>query len=120
MRRFVACGPVLVLVAGLLGACGDPDPGAVGTWGEQGEGEPQLVIADDGTVSGTDGCNQLNGEWSQDDEGTVRFEPFASTQMACEGVDTWLTDAAWAEVDGDELVLHDTDDEQIGSLARAS
>lgn len=43
---------------------------------------PVLTIGEDGTVSGTTGCNQFSGS-AQVGEGTITFEPLAVTLMAC-------------------------------------
>ncbi|MFC0716086.1 hypothetical protein [Cellulomonas biazotea] len=45
---------------------------------------------------------------------------FAITSMACEGVDTWLSGASTAEVEGDDLVVRDESGEEIGTLVRSS
>lgn len=113
-------GAVLAAAALVACAAGEEPADAVGTWGEGGDGQPQLVIAEDGTVSGTDGCNRLTGEWSEGEDEDVTFGDLASTQMACDGVDDWLSGASTAEVEGDELVVRDESGEQIGTLARAS
>lgn len=129
MNRYAGARPVagvvgLVLLAAALAGCaaGEEPADAVGTWGEDAEGEPRLVIAEDGTASGTDGCNSLNGTWSEGEDRDVTFGEFAVTQMACEGVDDWLSSATTAEVegDGDELVFYDESGEQIGTLARVA
>lgn len=121
-RRPAAAVVGAVLAAAALVACaaGEEPADAVGTWGEGGDGQPQLVIAEDGTVSGTDGCNRLTGEWSEGEDEDVTLGDLASTQMACDGVDDWLSRASTAEVEGDELVVRDESGEQIGTLARAS
>lgn len=111
----------LVVALAALAACGDGDAGgssAVGTWGSGEPGQPHLELAEDGTVSGSDGCNQLTGSWEEDGDG-VTFSPFAATQMACADVDTWLSSAASASVDGDELVVQDGSGAEIGTLPRS-
>lgn len=92
----------------------------VGTWGSTDDGEPYLTFEDDGTVNGSDGCNRLVGAWSLADE-TVTLENLAGTLMACEGVDTWLVDAAsavLAEGQDDELSVQDGGGAEIGTLER--
>jgi heat shock protein HslJ len=124
MKRFgrAAAGFLgLALVLGGVAACGDSgsdEASAVGTWGSTEAMQPNLEIAEDGTVSGTDGCNQLSGSWEETDDG-VTFGPFAATQMICGDVDTWLSSAASATVDGDELVVKDQSGTEIGTLERA-
>lgn len=90
---------------------------AIGTWGVDAPGHPQLVLASDGTLSGTDGCNRLMGDWTAEDH-TVNFGPLASTLMACEGVDTWLSGAASATIDGDIMAVMGAGGAQIGALDR--
>ncbi|MBO9554809.1 META domain-containing protein [Cellulomonas sp.] len=145
-RRAAVLTLVTVFSFGTLAACAsDDDPGggetsagvttsptkaspqaasagdAVGTWGEPNTtGKPSLTLAEDGTATGNDGCNQLSGTWEAGDDGSVTFSPFAATQMFCEGVDTWLSMAASATVDGDQLVVLDASDKQIGTLAKSS
>ncbi|MET0932662.1 MAG: META domain-containing protein [Mycetocola sp.] len=92
----------------------------LGTWGSTGEQEPYLTFEEDGTVAGSDGCNRLVGAWSLADE-TVTLENLAGTLMACEGVDTWLVDAAsavLAEGEDDELSVRDGGGAEIGTLER--
>ncbi|PPG32360.1 META domain-containing protein [Pseudoclavibacter sp. RFBB5] len=104
----------------LLTGCAAPAASAAGTWGtpnSSGQGEPGLNLADDGKVTGNDGCNRLMGEWTETD-GTVEFGALASTMMFCEGVDTWLLGASTAEVDGDSLVVFNEAGDQIGTLPR--
>ncbi|MDN5559875.1 MAG: META domain-containing protein [Ruaniaceae bacterium] len=88
-----------------------------GTWGEDGEGLPQLVLEADGTLNGTDGCNRLMGAWTQDGS-AVDFGQVATTMMLCEGVDTWLSALVTGEVDGDTLTILDIDGNEIGTLAK--
>lgn len=108
----------LVAMAGCGDSGGGDDTSAVGTWGATEQGQPNLDIAEDGTVSGSDGCNQLSGTWEESDEG-VTFGPLAATQMFCEDVDTWLSMASSATVDGDQLVVKDEDGATIGTLDRS-
>ena len=76
------------------------------------------VLADGGTVTGSDGCNQLNGTWKVDGS-EVEFGPFAATMMACEDVDTWLSGASSATVDGDEMTVLDENGKEVGTLKKA-
>jgi len=88
----------------------------VGTW-SQTDSEPpvNLELAEGGTVSGTDGCNQLNGPWKIDGS-EVELGPFAATMMACENVNTWLSAATSANVDGEEMTVYNEDHKEIGAL----
>ncbi|WP_431278951.1 META domain-containing protein [Leifsonia poae] len=86
-----------------------------GAWGEDAAGKPSLTIADDGAFNGTDGCNSFAGT------GTLKgdkfdFGTFASTLMACEGVDTWLIHVSTATVADDELTIFNAAGTEIGKL----
>jgi len=120
----VGRGRVAATVAGagaillLMSACAAPQAGAAGTWGTDAQGKPQLVLADDGGLTGTDGCNRLVGSWELKD-GTVQFGQVASTMMFCDGVDTWLSGLSTGRVDGSTLHILDVDGHEIGTLARS-
>ena len=92
----------------------------IGTWGSTDDRKPNLTFEEGGTVNGSDGCNRLVGGWSLENE-TVTLTNLAGTLMACEGVDTWLRDAASAVLagdDDDELSVLDSDGTEIGTLER--
>ena len=90
----------------------------VGSWGDPGvKDKPSLEFNADGTVSGSDGCNQLTGSWTEDG-GVISFGPLASTKMACEGATPWLVDPASATVKGDVLTVSNSDGKEIGTLNR--
>ena len=102
------------------GAGADADDGDVsGTWGTpDATGTPGLQLNGDDSVSGTDGCNRLVGTWSMSGD-TIEFGTFASTLMACEGVDTWLNGASTATVDGPTMTVQNAGGSEIGTLERA-
>ena len=118
---------VVVLAAAGLTACGGaggtagatpraPVADVAGVWGMQDtEGVVSLDLADDGTVSGTDGCNHMTGTWEQDGD-QVAFGPWATTRMACQSVDTWLSESVKATVQGENLVFADEFGIEIGTL----
>ena len=92
---------------------------AAGTWGDAGDSaEPSLVLDEDGALSGTDGCNQLSGAWTDDDD-TITFDNVASTMMACEDVDTWLSKLSTGTVSGDTLTVYNARGKEIGTLERS-
>ncbi|MGK9147034.1 META domain-containing protein [Plantibacter flavus] len=93
--------------------------GIVGVWGDPDtQDAPSLVFAEDGKVTGTDGCNRLMGSWTADGD-TVEFAPLASTRMACEGVDTWLSLGASGTWTDTSLVVLDESGAEIGTLERS-
>ncbi|MEE1620805.1 META domain-containing protein [Zafaria sp. J156] len=123
-RRALAAAGAAIL---LLTACGDGPAGTddahgtdvVGTWGNPTDSSlPTLEFTDDGSVTGTDGCNRLMGGWTVEG-GQVVFDALAGTMMACPDVDTWLSTAARAEREEGILRVFGPDGEQIGTLAAA-
>jgi heat shock protein HslJ len=76
-----------------------------------------LAFADDGTLTGSDGCNDLTGEWEAAD-GDITITLGASTLRACgDDVDALagqyrvaLEAATTYEVDGADLTLRDAQD----------
>lgn len=101
--------------AGSSGAT-DPAEAIVGTWGSTGDRQPHLVF-DDGSVTGTDGCNGITSTYTVDGD-TISIDPFMSTLKACSGVDTWLRLIHTVQIDGDALVVRDSSGGQIGTLDR--
>lgn len=101
-------------------ACASSTPASpVGIWGVDQQGSPSLTFSQDGSVSGSDGCNRISGSWSQSGS-TITTGPMVSTMMYCEGVDTWLSQIDSATMDGDTLTVIDQDGQQIGTLERSS
>lgn len=108
----------LAVVLFTLTACAQ-NPSFVGSWGYAGqEGMPALEINADGSVVGTDGCNQLFGSWTLSQQ-TVIFENLASTKMFCEGVDDWLSQAHSASISSNLITFRDAQGDEIGVLPRA-
>lgn len=99
----------------LLAGCASTNESPVGTWGE--EDGPTLTLAEDGTLSGSDGCNRLTGGWTQS-EGQIDFGEVASTMMACEDIDTWLNGLATGTIKGSTLHILNASGTEIGTLER--
>ncbi|WP_246150274.1 META domain-containing protein [Agromyces intestinalis] len=119
----VAAAAAALALAGCAGAGSSGGQGGdpIGTWGDPAAtGEPWLSLADDGVLTGNDGCNSLRGTWERDDDGIVDFSGLAATRMFCQGVDTWLSGAEAARIDGDTMTVLGDDDAEIGTLARTS
>ena len=89
-----------------------------GTWGETSkQSAPSLELGTNGALAGTDGCNQLVGEYeAKQDE--VIFGEVASTMMFCEGVNTWLSGLATATVADNTMTIFDKNGDEIGTLKR--
>jgi len=83
---------------------------------------PFLLIADDGTWTGSDGCNGVQGEWSIDDEGALSVEAGPSTLIACDGValPSIFAASAMASIDGGRLRLFDDEGATTVKLARST
>jgi heat shock protein HslJ len=101
-----------------LTGCSAPAPASfVGDWGQPGSGRPSLTITEDGSFQGTDGCNRLTGKGSISGD-VFDFGTMASTSMACSDVNTWLSRAETAKVDGTVLVIYRQGGDKIGTLPR--
>lgn len=118
--KIALIGSATALVALGLAACSNGgSSGPVGAWGApNAQGETSLEFADDGSYSGSDGCNRVMGNWKADGDGFA-VSPMATTLMACEGVDVWLVDPASVKVTGDTLVVLDSGGAELGTLTRA-
>lgn len=88
-----------------------------GRWASDQTGEPHLVFAADGSVQGSDGCNEISTTYVQDGA-LVTLKNFASTLRACPGVDTWLRHGRVLEIDGSAMTVKNAEDEEIGTLTR--
>ena len=99
----------------------DPNVGPeglpIGYWVEERTPEsPFLSISADGTFSGNDGCNVIRGSWEAVDDSAVQFSDIATTLMACEGVDQWLSQASLVRVRAGVLTVQDADGVVLGQL----
>lgn len=122
MRRTADTAPGIVAVVlallALGGCAGTPSGHAVvGGWGSTATGQPHLTIEDDGTFSGSDGCNALSGTGEIDGD-EIDFGSITSTLKACDGVDEWLAKAATGNVKGDTMTVLDDSGATIGTLKR--
>ena len=90
----------------------------MGVWGDaHTRGVPYLELFDDQRLAGSDGCNRLIGGWEVQGD-TVEFRKLASTMMYCEGVDTWLSQAATAVREGATMTILNESGTPIGSLQK--
>ena len=120
--RVVASLLALAFAGAALGGCADASTSSAavedvtGLWGMQDtEGIASLELAEDGTATGTDGCNRMVGTWEQNDT-QVAFGEWATTRMACQSVDTWLSLSVKATLEGENLVFVDENGIEIGTL----
>lgn len=84
------------------------------------ETDPHVVLHDDGSWSGTDGCNGGGGDWALTDAGWLLSTGGPTTAIWCDGapVDWWVAGASLAGLDGSVLVLLDRDATELGRLHR--
>lgn len=90
----------------------------LGNWLSDEAGDPHLEFSEDGTVSGTDGCNGLAGDYVVEEE-AVSVKLGASTLKACQGVDDWLRGVKTVTVDDDMMTVMNADGDEIGQLQRS-
>ncbi len=114
-----ATAALLLMTAGCGSDVAYVGSNPVGTWGSEAQGQPNLTLAEDGTMSGSDGCNRLTANWKKAKSG-VTFTPIASTLMACQGVDTWLKGAVSASVTGTTMTVKGAGGNTIGTLKNAT
>lgn len=86
-----------------------------------GPDKPGITVNDDGTWSGSDGCNGSGGRWASDGMSRLVATSGPSTLIGCDGVNApgWFSSAWLAAFDGDELVLFGYDGKELGRLTRA-
>ncbi|MGW6267022.1 META domain-containing protein [Cellulosimicrobium funkei] len=82
--------------------------------------DPHVVLAEDGSWTGTDGCNVADGTWRVGAEGRLVVTSGGHTEIGCEGepVPYLLALSSRAGLDGDVLVLVDHDGAELARLER--
>lgn len=94
-----------------------PDGGPGAEWPEA-----SLTLDEDGTWSGTDGCNGGRGRWNADDGGSIIATSGPQTLVGCNNIDAprWLGSAFLAGfTDDGALVLLDHQGAELGRLTRS-
>jgi heat shock protein HslJ len=89
----------------------------MGKWTSPEAGDPFLEFADDGGLKGSDGCNSIVTTWKAKD-GEIVIDSFMTTQKACAGVDTWLSKASTATIEGNVMKVKDSNGKVIGGLEK--
>ncbi|WP_315146052.1 META domain-containing protein [Corynebacterium variabile] len=95
------------------GSWRDPDGGAI------------INFADDGSLTGTDGCNNFQSTWTLDSgsggKGSVAtVEPFPTTMMACTGPwSPWIVSMHEVRHEGDHLSVTNEGGTELGELIPA-
>lgn len=125
IRRIVFVGVSGVgLALALVGCTGGSGPALTqdslrGEWTSKEEGRPHLDFDGSGEVKGSDGCNGINTSYTIEGDHAV-LEMFASTLMACEGVDDWLRRVHEVSVNGNTMTVKDDSGAEIGQLQRGT
>lgn len=78
-----------------------------------------LSLADDGSLTGSDGANRISTTWTSDDTGAI-IESFLTTQRATQGMERWVGRTRRVEADGDHLNVFDQAGNHLGVLTRAA
>ncbi|WP_104204454.1 META domain-containing protein [Billgrantia saliphila] len=87
---------------------------------------PHFVIAADGRVSGSDGCNELNGRARLGDGNRIEFSELSTTRRGCPQLDDarritgMMEDAYRYLIDHDRLVFFGPDQRVLGGWRRAN
>nr|WP_232060315.1 META domain-containing protein [Halomonas hydrothermalis] len=87
---------------------------------------PFFQIGRDGSVSGSDGCNQFTGSVSLGENQRIEFSQLASTRMACPNMEdakrvTDMLDTAYRYlIDHDRLVFFGPDSRVLGGWREAN
>ncbi|MGQ4879144.1 META domain-containing protein [Billgrantia sp. LNSP4103-1] len=87
---------------------------------------PHFVVSPDGSVSGSDGCNQLNGRVRLDEGNRIEFSELATTRRGCPQLDEarrvtgMMEDAYRFLIDHDRLVFFGADQRVLGGWKKAN
>lgn len=118
-RAIIFASAAAITLLGLTACSGGSSDSVVGVWGQPDvQGQPSINFADDGSYSGSDGCNNIMGSWEADGN-TIDLGMMATTMMACQGVDEWLSKSSTAVRDGNTLTFFDANDSELGTLDRS-
>lgn len=96
-----------------------PPPDPTGAWSVGGSGDrPNLQLEAGSILFGHDGCNPFTGTWSYGDEPEpmILLSVSPDGDAVCDGVDTWLSHAASAMLEGGKLVINGPEGTPIGVL----
>ena len=139
--RLVVAPLVALLVLSAAGGCGGDEEGDADASSVEGvpwvlvsgvdvegwEDAPPSITFDEGTASGSTGCNQWGGDYTVDG-GSLELGELAMTAMGCpppaDDVERAVVDAleqvAGWRLEGEELVLLDGDDAEVLRYGRAT
>lgn len=101
---------VAVIVAG----CGFVSMAAKGTWADS-SGDVVLTFTQEGMITGTDGCNKVEGTWEEHGK-DVTMTMQIDEEKDCPDVDVWLVDPTSAVIDGDTMRIYGPNAMHLGDL----
>ncbi len=87
---------------------------------------PHFIVSPDGRVTGSDGCNTLNGRVQLDEGNRIQFSQLSTTRMACPQLDdarrvTGMMENAYRFlIDHDRLVFFGPDQRVLGGWRKAN
>jgi heat shock protein HslJ len=87
---------------------------------------PHFVVAPDGRVTGSDGCNQINGRVRLDEGNRIQFSDLATTRRGCPQLEdaqrvTDMMETAYRFlIDHDRLVFFGPDQRVLGGWRKAN
>jgi len=113
-RKGAAVVGLVALAALTAAGCGFVSMAAKGTWADS-SGEVVLTFTQEGLITGTDGCNKVEGTWEEHgDDVTLTLQ--IDEENDCPGVDVWLVDPTEAVIDGDVMQVYGPNNTHLGEL----
>jgi hypothetical protein len=91
-----------------------PDP--VGRWGTGLTGDPELELAGDGTLRGTDGCNDLAGSWRQGADGIIHLDWAPTSSRTCPDITVWFGRVERVEIRDGYMMAQRATGDTVGGL----
>ncbi|MFQ3789965.1 META domain-containing protein [Halomonas sp. A29] len=87
---------------------------------------PHFIVAPNGSVSGSDGCNQINGRVNLDEGNRIQFSELGTTRRGCAQLEdarrvTGMMENAYRFlIDHDRLVFFGPDQRVLGGWRKAN
>lgn len=118
MKKMYPTAAILSFTIALT-ACNETNNNTpTGTWTDTANSEKTfLQLKDDGSLTGSDGCNNITGNWENKDD-TIQISLLASTMMLCEDNNDWLLQTKTAKINNGNMNLEDSQQNIIGTLQK--
>src|SRR5699024_6360660 len=101
-------------MAFVLAGCGFVSMTAKGTWADT-SGDVVLTFTQEGLITGTDGCNKVEGTWEEHGK-DVTMTMQIDEEHDCPDVDVWLVNPTSAVIDGNTMKVYGPNDTHLGDL----